>query len=256
MTGQMRLDKEHARDAGLLRWLVDFGQDIGYAIRTIGKARAFATTAVVTLAIGIGANTAIFGVLNGFFRPLPVPDADRVVVLAAGITGDEVGLRYRFSFPALVDYRAQASVFSDVFGFDLWVGGMGVGGKTSQFVYQVVTGDFFSGLRLRPALGRLFDPGEGEHAESEATVVLGHAYWQRRFGGDPAVVGTIVRINGKAATVVGVAPSGFHGLFNGVDVDGYAPLSGDGAACRRRAHRVLPAGSAGHARRSDGRAAR
>jgi len=206
------------------RWLADLGTDVMHALRQIRRAPAFAITASLTLALGIGVNTAIFSVINGFLRPLPVPDPDRIVVLAAVTPGDETGLRYRFSFPAIQDYRAGATVFSDVLGFDVQIGGLRANGKTTQFMYQAVTGNFFTGLELQPAAGRLFRPSEGEEPHAEPVIVLGHSYWMRRFGGDSQVIGSSVRLDGRTAQIVGVAPEGFLGLFEGAEMDGYVPI--------------------------------
>ena len=200
------------------------GQDVRFALRQMRRAPAFAIGAVLTLALGIGANTGIFSLLNGYLRPLPVPHADRIVVLAAEMPGDETGFRYRFSYAALNDYRAQTRVFSSVFAFDTRISGMTTGGKTTQFVYHAVTGDFFTGLQMTPLLGRYLEPGEGEHAGGETVIVLGYQFWQRRFGGNPDVVGITVRIDGQPARIVGVAPPGFHGLYQGADIEGYVPL--------------------------------
>jgi putative ABC transport system permease protein len=200
------------------------GQDVRFALRQMRRAPAFAISAVLTLALGIGANTGIFSLLNGYLRPLPVPHADRMVVVAAEMPGDETGFRYRFSYAALNDYRALSTVFSSVFAFDTRIAGMTTGGKTTQFVYHAVTGDFFSGLQLTPLLGRYIEPGEGEHAGGETAVVLGYQFWQRRFGGNPDVIGLTVRIDGQPARIVGVAPPGFHGLYQGADIEGYVPL--------------------------------
>ncbi len=168
-------------------------EDLRYAIRALRQSPGFTVTATLTLALGIGANTAIFGLINGIGRPLPVPDADRIVVLAARMAGDDSGLRYRFSFPALEDFRRQGTPFSDVFGFDLRIGALGVNGTTSPFVHQAVTGNFFSALGLQPAAGRWLRAGEGEHAGAPITIVLGYPYWQKRFGGDP-LAGAVDRL--------------------------------------------------------------
>jgi hypothetical protein len=93
-----------------------------------------------------------------------------------------------------------------------------------QFLYSAVTGNFFSALNIDPALGRFFRPGEGESSGGEIAIVLGHSFWQKKFGGDPAVVGKPVRFDGRPATVIGVAPKEFHGLYAGADMDGYVTL--------------------------------
>src|SRR3989442_3593890 len=117
----------------MMGWLALIGQETRFAWRQFTQAPAFGITAVVTLAMGIGANRGIFSLINGFLRPVPVPHADRIVILAAEIPGDEAGVRYRFSYPALADYRAQAGVFDDLFAFDTRIGGMTVNGVTNRF---------------------------------------------------------------------------------------------------------------------------
>src|SRR5258708_34517526 len=135
--------------------LRSIGQDVRFALRQMRRAPAFAIGAVLTLALGIGANTGIFSLLNGYLRPLPVPHADRIVVLASEMPGDDTGFRYRVSYPTLVDFRSQARGFSDVFGFDIRFGGLTAGARTTYFVYHVVTGNFFTGLGIGAAVGRL-----------------------------------------------------------------------------------------------------
>ena len=199
-------------------------QDMLFAARQMRRAPAFAVSAVLTLALGVGANTGIFGLLNGYLRPLPVPDAGQIVVIAAELPGDETGFRYRFSFPAFEEYREQARDIADVFAVETRMGGLTARGKTTQFLYHGVTGNFFSGLGLPPALGRVISPGEGEHLGGEPVVVLGHAFWQKRFGGDPAIVGAAIRLDGQPARVIGVLPAGFHGLYQGAEIEGYVTL--------------------------------
>jgi predicted permease len=194
-------------------------------LRQAARTPGFIAAAVLTLSLGVGANTAIFSMVNAFVRPLPVPAAEQIVVIANVDPDDETGFRYRFSFPALQDFRARATeVLSDVFGYDIRIGGLGVDGRTTPFSYQIVTGNAFHALRLSPAAGRLFAPGEGEHVKSEAVIVLGHEYWQRHFGGDPAVVGRVVQFEGRPVRIVGVAPEGFRGLVDSAVMDGYVPM--------------------------------
>jgi predicted permease len=201
-------------------------QDVVFALRQMRRAPAFAASAILTLALGVGANTGIFGLLNGYLRPLPVPNGERIVVIASELPGDETGFRYRFSFPALQDYRAQADAFSDVFAFDTRIGGITAGGKSTQFLYHGVSGNFFTALGIKAALGRLIEPGEGEHYGSEAITVLGHVFWMKRFGGDPTVVGRTIRLDGQPARIIGILPEGFHGLYQGAEIEGYVTLAG------------------------------
>ena len=212
------------------------GQDLRFALRQIRRAPGFAASAVLTLAIGIGANTGIFSLQNGYLRPLPVPAPDRIVVLTAHLPGDDTGFRYRFSYPAFNDYRKQVDQFVDVLGFDARIGGLTADGRTTQFVYEIVTGNYFSTLGLAPLAGRFFEPGEGEFLGAESTIVLGHDFWLTRFGGDAGVVGRVVRLDGVPSRVIGVAPAGFHGLNQGVDIEGYAtigPTRGRGVSAPR-----------------------
>src|SRR5262245_9921097 len=123
-------------------------RDVVTVLRHLWRAPSFVITASLTLALGVGANTAIFSVINGFLRPLPVPHPEQIVVLATTMAGDETGLRFRFSFPAVQDYRARAQVFSDVFAFDVRIAGLSADGKTTPFVHHAVTGNYFPALGL------------------------------------------------------------------------------------------------------------
>jgi predicted permease len=200
-------------------------QNLWFAVRQLLRTPVFSSIAVLTLALGTGANTGAYGLISDFLRPLPVPGADRIVIVAAGVPGDDTGFRYRFSFPAIDDFRRQSSVFSDVMGFDTRLGGLTIDGTTSRFVFHIVTGNLFTGLQLKPAAGRLFTPGEGEQPGSEHLMVLSYSFWRTHFGARPDVINSIVRLNGSASRIVGVAPEGFVGMFSGLEVDGYVPLS-------------------------------
>jgi len=198
-------------------------QDLGYGFRMLTKTPALTVIVTITLGLGIGVNTAIFSVLNGWlFRPLPVPAPEQIVVLAAK---QEQGTQGKFSYPDLIDFREQAQTFSHLFAYGFAASGLTFNGKANEFVYSAVTGNYFSGLGVRPALGRLFLPGEGEKPGDPLLVVLGYSYWQKKFGGAQDVIGKPVLVNGHAATIVGVAPKEFHGSLFAFDMDGYLPLS-------------------------------
>jgi putative ABC transport system permease protein len=200
-------------------------QDLRFALRLLWRSPGFTASAVLTLAIGIGVNTGIYSIFNGLVRPLPVPGAHQLVYIASDLPSDDTGLQFKLSYAALADYReGTTEVFTDVFGFDTWISGMSARGRTWQFVYHGVTGNTFSALGLQPAAGRLFRPAEGEAPRTERTVVLGYSQWIRRFGGDPSIVGSMVKLDGEPTRVIGVAPEGFHGLMQHGEIDGYVPL--------------------------------
>ena len=200
-------------------------QDLRYASRQLWINWGFALLVVLTISLGIGANTAIFSMVNGFHKPLPVREPSQIVVLAAQTKGDETGFRYRFSWLQLADLRRQAEPLSDVFGFGIDQGGMSIAGRPYPFIYSFVTGNFFSALGVTPALGRVFQPGEGENPGAETSLVLGYAFWQKHLGGRPDIIGQEIRLNGESARVIGVAPPEFHGAYEGLDPEGYMPLS-------------------------------
>ena len=200
-------------------------QDIRYAVRQMRNKPGFALTAVITLTLGIGANVAIFSIVNGIIlRPLPVPQPRQITVLAAQQQGSSMGI-FSLSYPELVDFRKQADTYSDLFAYAVDLEGMSADNRADHFLASFVTGNYFSALGLKPALGRLFLPGEGEKSGSEALAVIGYSYWQRRFGGNSNVIGKQVLLNGKPATIIGVTPKGFRGTAFALDLDGYLPLS-------------------------------
>jgi ABC-type antimicrobial peptide transport system permease subunit len=196
-------------------------QDVRYAARQLWRDRTVAIVVVVTIALGIGVNTAVFSIVNGFQKPLPVKAPGDLGVIAADTKGDETGFQFTFSYAALQDIRRQADAVTDLFAFTPSIGGFSNGDRSSQFLYSAVTGNYFSALGLKPALGRFFEPGEGENKGGELSVVLGHSFWQKKLGGDSSVIGKQVRVDGKTVTVIGITTKDFHGVYAGADMDGY-----------------------------------
>ena len=199
-------------------------QDIRYGMRMLLKNPAMTAIAALTLALGIGANTTIFSAVNGLMlRPLPVANADRLVVF----DGQAQGAPNPFTqvpFPDFQDIRSQADGFSDVIGYTLSLAGMESGGKVEPVLYSYVSANFFQALGLKPAVGRLIYGAETEKRGTENVVVLGYEYWKKRFNGDSSIVGQQVKMNGHSATVIGVAPEGFHGTYALVDMQAYLPF--------------------------------
>ena len=200
-------------------------QDVRYALRMLAKSPVLTGIVILTLALGIGANTAIFSIVEGLLlRQLPVPHPNQIMLLAGHLPGDTIGVT-TLSYAQLQDLRKQASTFSDVFAWQIDIGGLSVDQNAHEFVYSAVTGNYFSALGIKPALGRLFVPAEGERGGRDAYVVLGYSYWQNTFGGDTNIVGKQALFNGKLATIIGVTPKEFYGLGFGMDFDGYVPLN-------------------------------
>ena len=205
--------------------------DVLFATRLLRKSPVFAASAVLTLAINVGVNTAVFSVVNAIvLRPLPVRDGERLVVIASQATSNRT-LR-GMSFPDVEDYRAAAGdVFEDIAGYSVGFVGIATrGGRPQRVLVTWITGNYFPLLDVTPALGRLIRPDEGGRGRADAVVVLGYSTWQRRFGGDPSVVGRIVSVNGRPCTIVGVAPPEFVGTFAFSESELYLPLNWLGAA--------------------------
>src|SRR6202451_2454635 len=200
-------------------------QDLRYGWRMLSKTPAATLIIVLTLALGIGANTFIFSVVNGYLlRPLAVPQPQQIAVLAARKAGDSPFF-FNFSYPDFVDFRKQCASFADVFAYQMSLAGLSADNKADQFFLSYVTGNYFSALGIKPLLGRLILPSEEDQPGQQPVLVLGYSYWQKRFGGDPHVIGKQVRVNGKSATIIGVAPKQFQGVIAVTDVDMYLPLS-------------------------------
>jgi predicted permease len=200
-------------------------QDIRYGWRMLAKTPALTAVVAITLALGIGANALIFSFVNGFLlRPMPVPHPEQIAVLAAEQKGSSQ-LLSAFSYPDFVDFRKQADLVADLFGYRMALPGLSADGRVDQVLASYVTGNYFSVLGVKPALGRLILGSEENQPGEQPVLVLGYSYWQKRFGGNPGVIGKQVRVNGKQATIIGVAPKQFHGVIAVTDIEMYLPLS-------------------------------
>jgi predicted permease len=201
-------------------------QDLRFAFRQLGRAPSFAITTVLTLALGIGANTAIFSLVNSLLlKPLPVQNPQQIAELAFGQSHGP--LLPAFSYQEFKQIRAEAgNSYSDVIGHTIGLDGLAVQGQQPQRILtSYVTGNFFSAFGLKPATGRLLLPSEGEVAGQDPVIVLGYDYWKENFNADPNVVGRPVTVNGHPLTIVGVAPKDFHGVQPFVTIAAYMPVS-------------------------------
>jgi predicted permease len=181
-------------------------QDIRYAFRGLLRNRIFAGVTILTLALGIGANTAIFGVLSSLIRPLNVPEPDRLVRIFSG----PLGASYEMSYPNYVDLRASAQSFSELAVYSspqpMSLGLVGQNGASERIWGSVVSGNYFDTLGVPAAVGRTFAPDEDRVLGARPVVVISHRLWEEKFNGDPRVAGRVIRLNGHLFDVVGVAP--------------------------------------------------
>lgn len=212
--------------------------DLRHACRSLWKQRGFAAVAVLTLALGMGVNVTLFGMLSAFFlQPLPVRDADRLVLVMQ--RSDVLNMPYGHSYPDYLDYRSSVASFSHLAAYMPTPVHLSASGQAPERTWvEVVSPNYFDLAGVFPAHGR-FTRAEEEASGSAPAIVLSHAYWKRRFGGDPALVGRPISLNGKTFTVIGVTPESFTGLAWAMAVSGFVPsgsmdaLMPDGEAMRK-----------------------
>ena len=202
--------------------------DIRYAWRRFAASPGFTAVAVATAAIGIGATTAIFSVVNPILlQPLPYPQANRIVSIADR-AGD--GSSVDVTFGTFREVLARSRTLAEVSVLRPWQPTMTTDAAPERLDGQRVTASYFAVLGIRPAMGRDFDPAD-DLAGGPNVVVLADGLWRRRFGGDPTIVGRVVRLNGAAYTIVGVMPRGFENVL-APSADVWAPLQYDTALPR------------------------
>src|SRR5262249_31430767 len=182
-------------------------QDLRYGARMLVKQPGFTLIAVLTLSLGIGANTAIFSVVNAvLLRALPYPQPERLVVLAEK---QRNGQRMGISFPNLQDWRERAQSFAEIAGYRGAPFNLTGVERPVRLQARAVSWNFFRMLVGQPQLGRMFVADDDKQGATR-TVLLSHALWQTKFGGDPALIGQTLALNGDSYTVIGVLPAGFE----------------------------------------------
>jgi predicted permease len=196
------------------RWEDEMIQDLRFGVRMLLKHKGFTLIAILTLALGIGANTAIFSVANAMLlQPLPIKNADRLVIV--NVYGSYPG----FSYPDYLELRKQSNAVVDLFGsspVELLLGASGseamVDSEAEELRGMLVTGTYFSALGGKAALGRTLTLQDDQVGAPAPVAVLSHRFWQRRFGAAPDIVGQTILLNGRGFTVVGVAEENFTGV--------------------------------------------
>ncbi len=205
-------------------------QDLRYALRSFTKNPTFSAVAVATLALGIGANAAIFALVDRvLIRTLPVHDPGALVLLRSpgpkqGRTRSDGDDAYCFSYPTYRDLAEQSKIFSGLIGEIPFSASIAARGETERASGELVTGNYFGVLGVPPALGRVLTPADDRTKGGHPVAVISHGYWQRRFGGDPAVLSTSVIVNGQSLTIVGVSAKSYEGIQAGRRADLFVPM--------------------------------
>jgi predicted permease len=205
--------------------MVTLLRDIRYTFRVLGKKPGFALVAILSLALGIGANVAVFSVVNLLlFKPMPVREPGRLAALY--ITEPQTRMPSGFSYPDYLDYSENNEAFTELMGFTGIPLNLSVSGGQPELIWgEMVTGNYFSGLGVEPVLGRGFLPEEGQTPNASPVAVISYNFWQRRFNADPDIAGKVVKLNKHDFTIVGVAPFGFTGAkFLGFIPDFWVPV--------------------------------
>src|SRR5215471_1518261 len=214
--------KEEVRTSAGIHWLDDLRQDSIYAVRGLWKSPGFALTAIISVALGVGANTVVFSVLHAaLFRPLPVQQPDRLLFVQRGATSAGV------SFPAYRDFLERSTTIDGAVAFRVDRVGLDAGQGAERIWGYLATGNYFDVMGLTPVLGRFFHADDEKGINSSPYVVLSYDLWQTRFQGAGDAAGRTVRINGKPFRVLGVAPRGFRGTESFIRPDFWVPLAMD-----------------------------
>jgi len=219
--GSVALSKEDSRAMWGLGSLEILWQDLRYGLRMLLRNPGFTTIAISTLALGMGANTAIFTLLDKvLIRPLPVEQPNQLVTFVV----DAGGAPEYFSYPLYADLRERNEVLSSLAAYFQRPFSLSDGDQSERVIGQIVSGNYFAALGVRPALGRFFLPEEDRTPGAHPVAVISHGLWRRRFGADPAVIGKTISLNAYRYTVIGVAPSEFTGTARGTVNDIYVPI--------------------------------
>ena len=197
--------REECREAHRVHWFDELSADVRFGLRTLRKSPVFAATAIVSLALGIGANAFVFSVFNSLLlRPLPIEDP-------AGVKFIETTTGPSHSFPAYLEFRDNNSTFTGLAGYRIAPMSMERTGSAERVWGLLATGNYFDMLGLKPVVGRFFHQEDDLKPGASPYAVLSYPAWKVRFGGDPSIAGRMVHINGLSYTILGVAPEGFHG---------------------------------------------
>ncbi len=207
--------REEVQDAWVWRWLANGQRDLQYAGRLLRRSPVFAATALLSIALGIGASAAVFSLIDQvLLRRLPVSEPDRLVYFNwKGTTfSSAYGYAYLNSYPLCRELQQQRHVFDGVICRHPTTVSLSTGQQAQQVRAEIVSGSYFNVLGVQPRLGRLIDSSDDLHPGGHPVVVVGENYWRNHFASDPDVIGRKVSVSGYPMTVIGIAPASFVGM--------------------------------------------
>lgn len=230
--GGVDVTKDSYRDQHGLPWLETLARDVRFGLRLLGRHKGFTAVAVLTLALGIGANTAIFSVVNGvLLKPLPFDGSDRIVTVWENFTAQGGPVQEWIEVPNFYEWQKATDLFETMVAYTFGSMILTDAGEPQRLTAGVVSSGFFATFATAPAMGRDFSPADDAPGAAPVTI-LGDGFWQRALGADPAVIGTTLQLNGVPTIVIGVLPPGF--AMPGAPVaDLWTPLRLDPATATR-----------------------
>ena len=218
--GNVTHAQERFYESGRLLWWDHLRRDVRYALRMLRKSPGFTAVAVLTMALAVGANAVVFGVMNGLvLRPLDVPDAESLYQIAHA--NDDAANQ---SYPNYLELRDRNRSFDGIAAYSIAEAGLNAGENPSRVWVVLASGNFFDALRVQPHLGRFFGPRDESGPNSAPLAVLSYSFWQRHFHGDANIIGRVVTLNRHTFTIIGVTPPGFRGLMRILAPDFFLPM--------------------------------
>lgn len=197
-------------------------QDLRYAARLVWRRPTLSLVTILTLAIGVGGNTAVFSIVNALLlRPLPVPEASRLVRVFGATAERQFDV---LSYPNALELGQRARTLNSLAIHQQTFVASGLGDDSETAAIELVSGNYFSTYRITPTIGRAIVPADDQPAGPQAVAVISDRWWRTRFGGSPQAIGANVILNGAALTVIGVAPPTFHGSYDALGTDMWVPL--------------------------------
>ena len=223
--GGVEQTKELYRDQRGLPMLETTWQDLRFGLRLLRRSPGFSTLAILCLTLGIGANAAVFSWIEGIlFRPYPAVAHQQRLLALAGTARGEVDAT-ALSWPDFVDLQRSCTLFDSFFVSKIMGTTLSIGDRAEVTTGSIVSANYFDAIGVHPILGRGFEPGEDSGRNAHPVTVISYQLWQRRFKGDPQIIGKTQRLNGVFHRIVGVAPEGFYGTFVGWAMQFWVPAS-------------------------------